>query len=59
LFTGIFFVGGALGSAIAGLAWARAGWNGVCLEALMFAGAAVIYGMRRDHTYAPVVTEEV
>jgi predicted MFS family arabinose efflux permease len=59
LFTGIFFVGGALGSAIAGLAWARAGWNGVCLEALMFAGAAMIYGMRRDHTHAPVVTEEV
>lgn len=46
LFTGIFFLGGALGSAIAGVAWARAGWSGVCLEAAVFAGAALVYGTR-------------
>jgi predicted MFS family arabinose efflux permease len=41
LFTGIFFIGGAIGAAVAGLAWARAGWNGVCLVALVFVAAPV------------------
>ena len=30
LFTGSFFVGGALGAALAGPAWAAGGWMGVC-----------------------------
>jgi predicted MFS family arabinose efflux permease len=41
LFTGIFFIGGAIGAAIAGVAWARAGWNGVCFVAMAFVAAPV------------------
>jgi len=47
LYTGVFFVGGAAGSALAGLAWARAGWNGTCLAALGFGLAALVSGLRR------------
>jgi len=34
LFTGSFFVGGALGAALAGPSWSVAGWGGVCGVAL-------------------------
>ncbi|WP_426663058.1 MFS transporter [Rhodanobacter aciditrophus] len=46
VYTGVFFLGGAAGSAVAGLAWARAGWPGACLVVLGFALAALAYGMR-------------
>ncbi len=36
----IFFAGGAMGSALAGWAWWRWGWNGVCALALVLIGAA-------------------
>lgn len=54
LFTGIFFIGGALGSAAAGIAWAHAGWRGVCLIALAFALLATCCGAR--HTPDRLVT---
>ena len=52
LYTGVFFLGGAAGSALAGLAWARAGWPGACLVALGFAVAALACGLRRDEAAA-------
>jgi predicted MFS family arabinose efflux permease len=52
LYTGAFFLGGAAGSAAAGLAWAHAGWPGVCLVALGFALAALACGLRRDEAAA-------
>lgn len=47
IYTGVFFLGGAAGSAAAGLAWAHAGWPGVCLVVLGFALAALVSGLRR------------
>jgi predicted MFS family arabinose efflux permease len=47
LFTGIFFIGGAVGAALAGIAWAHAGWRGVCWVATMFTLATVISGTHR------------
>ena len=43
LFTGIFFIGGAIGAAMAGIAWAHAGWNGVCLLAMAFVTAPMAF----------------
>jgi predicted MFS family arabinose efflux permease len=43
LYMSIFFAGGAVGSALAGWAWARHGWNGVCAVGLTFAVAALLY----------------
>ncbi|CAM2163510.1 MFS transporter [Burkholderia orbicola] len=40
LFVGLFFVGGALGAALAGSAWAWGGWSAVCGVGFAFAGAA-------------------
>ncbi|MBU9671756.1 MFS transporter, partial [Burkholderia multivorans] len=40
LFVGLFFVGGAIGAALAGSAWAWGGWSAVCTAALVFAGAS-------------------
>ncbi|MBN3789841.1 MFS transporter [Burkholderia sp. Ac-20353] len=45
LFVGLFFVGGATGAALAGSAWAWAGWHGVCCVALAFTGAAGLFGL--------------
>jgi predicted MFS family arabinose efflux permease len=36
LFVGVFFVGGAVGAASAGVAWAAYGWTGVCIVCLGF-----------------------
>jgi predicted MFS family arabinose efflux permease len=46
LFTGVFFIGGAIGSAVAGLAWAHAGWIGVC--AVGATGALVALALDRQ-----------
>ncbi|WP_027798309.1 MFS transporter [Paraburkholderia dilworthii] len=40
LFTGLFFVGSAIGALLAGPAWAHGHWTGVCLAAAAFALAA-------------------
>jgi predicted MFS family arabinose efflux permease len=42
LFVGLFFVGGAAGSAVAGLAWAAGGWPGTCATGAAFGVAALI-----------------
>ena len=44
LYTGLFFVGGAVGSALAGIAWVEAGWTLVCVVGLMFGVAALTLG---------------
>lgn len=36
LFVGIFFIGGAIGSLLAGIAWAWGGWNAVCATGAVF-----------------------
>lgn len=41
LFVGVFFLGGAAGSALAGAAWTLGGWNAVCATAALFALAAI------------------
>lgn len=53
----MYFVGGALGSALATLAWARWQWDGVCVLALLFiaaAGVRHITGFSKRHPQ-PVV----
>lgn len=42
LFVGMFFVAGALGAVLAGLAWARGGWTAVCGVQLAFGGIALL-----------------
>ncbi|TES71548.1 MFS transporter [Burkholderia cepacia] len=44
LFVGLFFIGGALGAALAGSAWAWGGWSAVCGVGFAFAGAAAVFG---------------
>ncbi|MGC3029299.1 MFS transporter [Burkholderia sp. DN3021] len=56
LFVGLFFVGGALGAALAGSAWAWGGWSAVCGVGFAFAGAAAAFGLssgRRAGATAP------
>lgn len=48
----MYFTGGAVGSALAGFAWSRWGWDGVCILALCFIGLAGlrhITGYSRTH----------
>ncbi|MBW5803612.1 MFS transporter [Burkholderia sp. COPS] len=45
LFVGLFFIGGALGAALAGSAWAWGGWSEVCGVGFAFAGAAAVFGL--------------
>lgn len=49
LFVGLFFVGGALGAALAGSAWAWGGWSAVCGVGFAFAGAAAVFGLMAGH----------
>ena len=44
LYTGLLFVGGAIGSALAGIAWVEAGWTLVCVVGLMFGVVALALG---------------
>jgi predicted MFS family arabinose efflux permease len=46
LFTGGFFIGGAIGSALAGAAWAWGGWDACCLGALISILAALVLSLR-------------
>ena len=41
-YTGLFFIGGAGGSALAGTAWVEGGWTLVCLIGLGFGVAALV-----------------
>ncbi|WP_323119449.1 MFS transporter [Burkholderia alba] len=52
LFVGIFFIGGALGAMLAGVAWAWAGWGAVCAVGLTFAAAALVLGAVAPHADA-------
>lgn len=52
LFVGIFFIGGAIGAALSGAAWAWAGWNGVCAVMLGFVIAAVLFSGLDRYTRA-------
>jgi len=47
LYTGLFFIGGALGAAVSGPVYSRFGWNGVCATCAIVAGAALCVN-RRD-----------
>ncbi|KRE88673.1 MFS transporter [Frateuria sp. Soil773] len=46
LYTGVFFLGGAAGSAVAGVAWAHAGWTGVCAVGALAGVIAFMLGLR-------------
>jgi predicted MFS family arabinose efflux permease len=51
----LYFIGGAVGSALSGWAWWRWGWNGVCALALLFiaaAGTRHLTGYSRTHEEA-------
>lgn len=48
LYTGVFFLGGAIGSAAAGAAWAHVGWMGVCGVGALGGLAAFALGLRPD-----------
>jgi hypothetical protein len=39
---GLFFLGGALGSAIAGIAWASGGWSMSCVAGASFGIVALV-----------------
>jgi len=41
-YTGFFFLGGSMGSALAGVAWTWRGWSGVCSVGLGFGAAALM-----------------
>jgi len=46
LFVGLFFLGGAAGSAVTGLAWALFGWAAVCAVGAAFGAAALLVDWR-------------
>ncbi|WP_235959403.1 MFS transporter [Actinomadura macrotermitis] len=52
------FLGGAAGSALTSVVWARGGWGGVCvLGALFSAGTLVLWALERVTTKAPSVPD--
>jgi predicted MFS family arabinose efflux permease len=54
----MYFIGGALGSALAGLAWSRWSWDGVCglaLAMVALGGVRHLTGYSRRHEEAAVV----
>jgi predicted MFS family arabinose efflux permease len=57
LYTGIFFLGGAIGSLFAGIASAPSGWTFVCLIAAGFGLTAFVLAAR-DHWSEMSHTEE-
>ena len=54
LYTGLFFVGGGVGSALVGIAWVEAGWTLVCLVGLGFVTLALVLASveQSDHDSA-------
>jgi predicted MFS family arabinose efflux permease len=54
LYTGLFFIGGSVGSAVAGVAWVEAGWTLVCVIGLGFVALALVLALleRSDHANA-------
>lgn len=46
LFTGLFFIGAALGSSLSGLAWVLVGWSGTCALGGLFGLAALALSFR-------------
>ena len=50
LYTGVFFLGGALGSAVPGVAWAHAGWTGVYAAGVLGGSMALAIDLRGDAT---------
>ncbi|MBE1532706.1 MFS transporter [Actinomadura algeriensis] len=47
-FMTVFFIGGAVGSALTAVVWARGGWTGVCvLGAALSAGTVVLWALER------------
>jgi predicted MFS family arabinose efflux permease len=54
LYTGLFFIGGSVGSAVAGVAWVEAGWTLVCVIGLGFVVLALVLALleRSDHANA-------
>jgi predicted MFS family arabinose efflux permease len=54
VYMGAFFVGGAIGSTVAGLAWQHGGWAGVCAAGAAFAGAGLIALFASTRGGAPV-----
>lgn len=45
LFVGVFFIGGSIGAASAGVMWAIAGWAGICTLCLAFSALAFVGDM--------------
>ena len=40
LYTGLFFIGSAVGSGLVGVAWSHSGWTGVCVACITFGAVA-------------------
>lgn len=45
IFVGVFFLGGAAGSALAGAAWSAGGWAAVCVTGALFGLAALVVAL--------------
>ena len=47
IFVGVFFLGGAIGSALSGMLWAAGGWGAVCLGGVCLGSLALALSTRR------------